>query len=111
MRNPLMIGEMMRALDAAAVKSPEAVDRPELAAELIRRLTLSPTAMDGLDAGIPEARRRRERTAVKLFFSIWYGRTLEAIELEDGSVVYRLVRGHCGSGECCGSEPLRAYLE
>ena len=111
MSNPLIIGEMMRALGVAAVESPAAVERPELAAELIHRMTLSRTAMDDPDARRPEARRRCERTAVMLFFSVWYGRILEAVELEDGSVVYRLVRGHCGGGECCGPEPLRAYLE
>jgi hypothetical protein len=89
MRNPLIVGEMLRMLGAAAGESWETVEQPEQAAVLLRSLTLSATARSEPEADHPEARRR----------------ILQPIELEDGSVVYRLRRGHCGIDECCGPEP------
>lgn len=104
MRNQLMVEEMLRVLGAAAAESRASVEQPELAAALLRRATLSYAALR--DAGTPEARRRCERLAVMLFTSVWFGRILQAIELEDASVVYRVRTGHCGVDECCGPEPL-----
>jgi hypothetical protein len=108
MRNIFIIGEMLRMLGDAAVRAPVTVERPELAAALIRTPAVSRSAFGQGGACDPEMRRQCERLAIVLFFSVWFGRLLQAIELEDGSVVYRLTRGHCGDFQCCGPDPLLA---
>ncbi len=104
-REIMLAAEMMRVLGAFAIQG-YPVTRPKRAAWEIRAQGADFSGCSIHDADWPELQRRAERIAMTMFFSIWYGAMLEAIEMETGELIYRVEAGHCGDELCCGPAPL-----